>query len=91
MRTEAVETRPERGLTTADVARLLRVSEDKIRRWLRSGELVGVNTATTLSARPRWVISPMALEEFQRKRTSAPPPKPARKQRRSPQVDFYPD
>src|SRR5689334_7248369 len=35
------------GLTVADVAARLRVSPDKVRKWIERGELVGINTAAT--------------------------------------------
>ena len=87
----SVETRlSPRGLTTADVARIFRVSEDKVRRWLATGELVGTNTATTLSGRPRWVITPEAIDAFKQRRTSAPTPVTPRRKRHKVAVDFYP-
>src|SRR5262245_18072506 len=45
-----------RGLTVRDVARRYRVSPDKVRAWITSGELRAVNTATALCGRPRWVV-----------------------------------
>jgi hypothetical protein len=88
----AVDDRPPRGLTVEDVARRYRVSPDKVRRWLSTGELMGINTSTSLAARPRWVISQASLLEFEKRRCSAPPPKPScRPRRRTGLVDFYPD
>ena len=79
------------GLTTSDVARRFRVSEDKVRAWLATGELLGVNTSSSLAARPRWVVSHEALLEFEKRRSSAPPPKPPRRRKkRSNEVDYYP-
>ncbi len=77
------------GLTTADVARRYRVGEDKVRRWILSGELRAVNTAAALCGRPRWVVQPRHLEEFERRR-GAPPPKPQRRRRRRVEVDYFP-
>jgi hypothetical protein len=80
------------GLTVADVARRYRVSPDKVRAWIRRGELVAVNTAGALCGKPRYVVLPEALERFERGRAAAPPPKPPRRRRRRPEViDFYPD
>ncbi len=81
---------PLRGLTVADVARRYRVGEDKVRRWIAGGELKGINTATALCAKPRWVIPPEALAEFERRRAGGPPPKPPRRLRTT-VVDYYPD
>jgi hypothetical protein len=81
---------PSRGLTVADVARYLRVSEDKVRRWLATGELVAVNTSSSLAARPRWVVSRASLAEFERRRSSVPTPKPSRRRIQHVPVDYYP-
>jgi excisionase family DNA binding protein len=82
-----------RGLTVADVARRYRVSEDKVRAWIRSGELKAINTARTLCGRPRWVVMPEALALFEARRQSAPLPKsPVRRRpQRSGYIDYYPD
>ncbi len=64
------------GLTVRDLARRFRVNPDKVRLWIRRGELRAVNTATARCGRPRWVGSPDALAEFERRRTSGPPPRP---------------
>lgn len=82
---------PGRGLTVADVARRYRVSPDKVRAWIRRGELRAVNTAVVACARPRFVVLPEALAEFERGRAAGPPPKPARKRSRPFLVDYYPD
>jgi hypothetical protein len=78
------------GLTVRDVARRYRVGEDKVRAWIRRGELAAVNTAA-LCGRPRWVVSTEALAAFERRRTASPPPKPPRRRRRQALVDYYPD
>jgi len=80
------------GLTVRDFARRYRVGEDKVRAWIRRGELRAVNTAAVLCGRPRWVILPEALMEFERIRRSGPPPKSQRvRRRRVGQIDFLPD
>jgi excisionase family DNA binding protein len=81
----------ERGLTVRDVARRLRVGEDKVRTWIRNGEMRAVNTAAVLCGRPRWVIPAAALSDFERRRSAGPPPNPARRMRRTAMVDYYPD
>ena len=40
------------GYSVADLCRRWKVGPDKIRAFLRRGELIGVNVATNLSARP---------------------------------------
>jgi hypothetical protein len=80
-----------RGYTVADVARRYRVSPDKVRIWIRRGELPAINTAAALCGRARWVITPDALAAFERGRATAPPPKPSRRRRREEGYDYYPD
>jgi excisionase family DNA binding protein len=82
---------PARGLTVADVAARYRVSRDKVRAWIRRGELSAVNTSSAVCAKPRWVIPPEALAIFERRRAAALPPKPPRRRRRPELIDYYPD
>jgi transposase len=80
------------GRTVSDVAKRYRVSPDKVRAWIKRGELVAINTASVLCGKPRWVIPPDALASFERHRQAAEPPKPARRRRReSDIVHYYPD
>jgi hypothetical protein len=89
---ESLHDRPHTGFTVSDVARRYRVGEDKVRGWIVRGELKAVNTSFNLCGKPRWVIPPEALVEFERKRAGGPPPKLPHKRRRRPQgIDFYPD
>jgi hypothetical protein len=80
----------ESGLTVADLARRYRVSPDKVRAWIRRGELAAVNTASALCGKPRWVVTAEALAAFE-KRRGGPPPAPPRRRRRPAVVDYYPD
>ena len=79
------------GYTPNELARLLRVSPDRIRGWIKSGELSAIDTATIRCGRPRYVVLPHHLAEFERRRAASPPPKPARRRRRQELVDYYPD
>jgi transposase len=79
------------GLRVREFARRYRVGEDKVRDWIRRGELKAVNTAAALCGRPRWVIPAEAVAEFERRRSSASPPKPPRRRRQVRQTDYYPD
>jgi transposase len=81
---------PQAGLTVRDLARRYRVGEDKIRQWIRKGELVAINTAMHLSGRPRYIVTAEALAAFEKWRTTAPPLK-ARRRKRPEGIDFYPD
>jgi transposase len=82
-----------RGLSVRDVARLYRVSPERVRTWIRRGELAALNTADPLHDRPRLVVTPDALERFERARQAAarPAPKPQRRKRRTFAVDYFPD
>ena len=79
------------GLTVRDVARRYRVGEDKVRAWIKTGELAAINTAATLCAKPRFVITVEAIQRFEAKRTVCPPPKVKRRRRQSEVKDYYPD
>lgn len=81
-----------RGYTVADLSKLLRVSGDKIRGWIKDGTLQALNTSGSLAARPRFVILPQHLEEFVTGRQAGPTPRPAprRRRRRTAQIDYYP-
>jgi hypothetical protein len=83
---------PPRGsYSVRQLARRWSVNPDKIRGWLRRGELQGVNVAGTLAGRPQWRITAEAVARFEACRSSTPPPKPARRKKRTAIVDFYPD
>jgi excisionase family DNA binding protein len=79
------------GLTVREVARRYRVGEDKVRGWIARGELAAINTAAMLCGRPRWVIQPEALVEFEQRRRGGPAPMPQRRRRRVHEIDYYPD
>ena len=79
------------GFTVAEVAKRLRVSPDKVRGWINAGQLAAVNTAAALCGKPRWVVLPEALAEFEKRRRSGPAPKPPRRRRSKCLIDFYPD
>jgi transposase len=80
------------GLTVADVARRYRVSPDKVRQWIKRGELSAINAATALCGKPRWVVPPESLVQFERRRRSEQPaPHTRRRRKRTGEVDYYPD
>jgi hypothetical protein len=80
-----------RGYKPRELARLLRVSPDRVRAWIRRGELRACNTADVHCGRPRFVVLPDQLADFLRGRQTAPPPAPAKRRKRTSKVDFYPD
>jgi hypothetical protein len=79
------------GYSVADLCRRWKVGPDKIRAFLRRGELVGVNVATNLSAKPQWRVTLESVHAFEARRSSAPEPKPARRRKRPYQTDYFPD
>ena len=81
------------GLTVKQLAMRYRVSPDKIRNWIRRGELRALNVASRLCGRPRFVITADAHADFERGRHAATPdaPKPRRQRRPANVIDFYPD
>ena len=58
-----------RYLTPPEVAELLRVDPDKVRRWIARGELRAFNVASSGCVRPRWRIDPDDLTAFTERRT----------------------
>jgi len=82
---------PACGWTPPELAKLLRVSAEKVRTWIRRGELGAINTAAQLCQRPQYVILPHHLAEWERRRSTVPPPKPKRRRRRPAMTDYYPD
>jgi hypothetical protein len=53
--------------------------------------LRAVNTSRSSYDRPRWVIPPDAMAEFERRRAGGPLPKPRKRKRQQGFVDYYPD
>jgi hypothetical protein len=80
----------EAGFRVADLCRRWKVGPDKIRGFLRRGELIGVNLASNLSGKPQWRITPESVEEFEERRSSKPLPKPIRRRRAQAAIDFFP-
>jgi hypothetical protein len=87
---EDLRAHPASGFTVADLCRRWRVGPDKIHGFLRRGELLGVNLASSLSAKPQWRITPESVREFETRRTSKPQPKPAPRRKRQPVIDYFP-
>jgi excisionase family DNA binding protein len=82
---------PPRGYTPNELARVLRVSPDRIRAWIKSGELQAVNVSQHRCSRPRFVVLPHHLAEFERDRQVGPPPKAPRRRKKTAEIDYYPD
>jgi len=59
-------------LTPPEIAKLLRVAPDKVLGWIRQAELRAVNVGN--GNRPRFRVSPEALDTFLQAREVQPPP-----------------
>jgi len=81
----------QRGLTPREVARRYRVSPDRVRAWILRGELGALNLGTNRCGRPRYVVLPEHLGEFERARKVAATPPVKRRKRLAAAVDYYPD
>jgi hypothetical protein len=88
---ERMTAMPQRGMTPNEVALRYRVSPDKVREWIRRGALRAINVADVKCGKPRFVVPPEAIAEFERVRAAAEPPKPARRRRQPAVVDYFPD
>jgi excisionase family DNA binding protein len=60
----------ERPMTVPEVARLLRVTADKVLRWIHGGELPATNVATRPTGRGRYRVSHAGLAAFEQHRAS---------------------
>jgi hypothetical protein len=74
-------------MTPPELARRYHVKADKVLAWIRAGELRALNIATTTGGRPRWLILPESIADFEARRSSTPPPRPVRIPRRRKPVD----
>lgn len=89
---QTLRDRPGAGLTPRELARLLRVSPDRVRAWIASGELGALNTAAARCGKPRYVVLPHHLAEFEQRRGAARPKPAPRRRRRTPEmIDYFPD
>jgi excisionase family DNA binding protein len=79
-------------MTPAELARYLRVSPDFIRDEIRAGRMKAINTSRVRCGRPRYVVLPHHLAEWERSREATPMAQPApRRKKRTDAIDFYPD
>jgi hypothetical protein len=73
---------PSRALTVREFARRWRIRPDKARAWIHRGELKAVNVAAHLCGKPRFLILPHHVADFERSRQVAKPKATPRRKRR---------
>jgi excisionase family DNA binding protein len=78
-------------MTPRELARVLRISPDRVRALIQSGELAALDLGGR-GKRRRYVILPHHVAQFERRRQAAPPPSPPRQRRRrkTVEIDYYP-
>ena len=79
------------GLTVREVAKRYRVGPDKVRGWIRRGELAAINTADVACGRPRFVVTSEAIQQFEKRRAAAEPQNRNARPRRRTVKDYFPD
>ena len=88
----ANESQPERlWLSPPVVAERLGVKADKVRSWIRAGELRASDFATRLGGRPRYKVHVTALIAFAQRREVKPPTTTIRRRRKRPGdvIEFF--
>jgi hypothetical protein len=78
-------------MTPPELARMWRISPDKVLAWIHSGELRATNMAARLGGRARYRIDWTDAVEFEERRAVQPPAKtPRRRQKPSGNViEFF--
>jgi transposase len=73
-----------------DICERFAVGEHTVLGWIRRGELRAIDVSRKQGGRPKWRVTPQALDVFELARTATPPP--PRTRRKRPQADvieFY--
>lgn len=65
--------------TPPEIAKRLKVKPETVITWIRSGRLQALNVASPGCRRPRYRVTPEALEAFERSLSVTPPPKTQRR------------
>ena len=92
-RVKEVDLTEQKYLTPPMIAKLMGVSEDKVRYWIKSGELEAIDISKSKNQRPRFVVHRDAFEDFQRRRSPSPAPKQTKRKRKQDAdgKDWFPD
>ena len=80
-----------RGVTPNELATLLRVSINKVLTWIKAGELPAINTASRQGGKPRFVVLPHHLAEWEKTRRPVAPMPRGRRKKRTVEIDYFPD
>lgn len=76
-------------LTPPAIAKKYGVAPETVVGWIRSGELVAIDVAQRGKSRPRYRVSPHALEAFELRRSAVVKTEPVRKPRQTKSVKSY--
>jgi hypothetical protein len=71
------------------VAKRLRAGPDKIRHWITSGRLRALNISANNLVKPRFVILPEDLRDFEQRLQVKPPVRPTRRRKSLPKGKDY--
>jgi hypothetical protein len=85
---------PAHGMTVGQVAKYLRLGEDRIRAMIRSGELAAIDTSYPSAAKRRYVVLPEDLRKWIERRRAAEPKRAPRRRpaaTRAGKKDRFPD
>lgn len=75
------------GMTPNELAHFWRCSANTIRTWIRNGQLKAMNVAT--KGKPRFIILPKHMEEFEARMEVKTEPKATRKRKpKKPWVEY---
>jgi transposase len=77
------------AITPGQLANRFGVGIHKVLSWIASGQLAAVNVATNPHGRPRWVIMPEAIADFERRRAAQPKQATQRRRKRDTTVTEY--
>lgn len=67
-----MNTTTRRNLRPPEIARRYGVNIRKVLAWIRTGELVALDLSSRTSSRPRYSVTPEALEAFEKSRRVVP-------------------
>ena len=84
-----MEANQERHMSPPQVGKLLGIAADKVVRLIRSGQLEGYDCAENPNGqRPRFRVTPEALEDFIARRAAVPTRPPSRRKRPATPKEF---